>query len=266
MASPPLIQVDDVSFTAGGRRILSDVHLVLRPGQVTAILGPSGCGKTTLVKCVVAAQRPSAGVVRAAGRDLWEGRRAFRRLLGYVPQDDIVHRELTVEQALRYAALLRLDAAVGGDALRTRIDTVLKLLGLDERRRLRIHRLSGGQRKRVNIGIELLADPDVLVLDEPASGLDPGTEEDLLKLLLRLASQGRTVVLTTHSMEYLAAVHLIVLMAEGTVVFSGSLRELLAHFGVPHAAEVFKALRQHGADYWASRYRDSPFAARARLA
>ncbi|MBI5202246.1 MAG: ABC transporter ATP-binding protein [Elusimicrobia bacterium] len=266
MAQAPVIQVDDIRFEAGGRRILHGVSLVLRPGQLCAILGPSGCGKTTMLDCAVGLRRPSAGSVRVAGKDVWECRAEFRRRLGYVPQDDIIHRELTVGQAFRYAAMLRLEEGLSGDALGLRVETVTKVLGLEERRHLRIERLSGGQRKRVNIGIELLADPDVLVLDEPASGLDPATEEDLVQLLSRLAKQGRTVALTTHSMEQLAKVDVVVLMAEGRVVFVGSHAELLAHFSIPHAAEVFKLLRQGGAEQWAAKFRSSPFASRARLA
>ncbi|MBI4348285.1 MAG: ABC transporter ATP-binding protein [Elusimicrobia bacterium] len=266
MGQPPVIQVDDVRVEAGGRRILHDVSVVFKPGQLCAILGPSGCGKTTLLTCAVALRKPDAGSVRVGGRELWPMRAEFRRRLGYVPQDDIIHRELTVAQAFRYAALLRLDEAVGESVLAQRVETVMKVLGLDERKSVRIERLSGGQRKRVNIGIELLADPDVLVLDEPASGLDPATEEDLVNTLSRLAKQGRTVALTTHSMEYLSRVDVIVLMAEGRVVFVGALPELLTHFGVPHAGEVFRVLRQSGGEYWASRFRASPLGARARLA
>ena len=260
---PAVLQLDGVSFSAGGRKILSGVNLAFGPGRLSAIIGPSGCGKTTLLKCLTSLCRPSAGTVRLGDKDLWEERRRFRRLLGYVPQDDIIHQQLTVDQAFRYSARLRLDDTMTEQALETRIAAVAKLLGLEERRKLRIYRLSGGQRKRVNIGIELLADPQMLVLDEPASGLDPGTEEDLVKLLGILARQGRTVVMTTHSMEYLAAVGRIVLMADGRVVFAGDHAELLAHFGVPHAAEVFKALRRDGVDSWESRYRNSALAARA---
>ncbi|HBL17390.1 MAG TPA: hypothetical protein DD417_11770 [Elusimicrobia bacterium] len=253
--SRPALSLEGVTFKIGRARLLTDVTLDFRRMEVTAIIGPSGSGKSTLLKCLTTTHRPSKGKVLVGGRDAWEIRRQYRIELGYVPQDDVIHRQLTVDQAFYYASKLRLDTALDGPAVRRRIDSIAQLLGLTEHRRQRIYRLSGGQRKRVNIGIELLADPPVLILDEPASGLDPGTEEDLVKLLGSLARSGRTVVMTTHSMEYLDAVDRIVLVISGNVVFAGNLRELLAHFRVAHPAEVFKAVRQRELDHWVSCYR-----------
>jgi len=239
----PELRVESLSFKAGGTVILRDINLSFRPGELAAVIGPSGSGKSTLIKCLTTTTKPSRGAVLVDGRDAWESRREFRQSLGYVPQDDIIHAQLTVRQAFYYASRLRLDTGLGAEAVKRRIDAVAALLGLAEQRDRRIHRLSGGQRKRVNIGIELLADPAVLVLDEPASGLDPGTEEDLVKLLASLARAGRTVVATTHSMEYLSSFQKIVLMDSGRVAFCGGYSQLLSDFKVSHAADIFKALR-----------------------
>ncbi|MBI5209604.1 MAG: ABC transporter ATP-binding protein [Elusimicrobia bacterium] len=257
------LRLESVSFKAGGARLLAETNLLFRSGQLTGILGPSGSGKSTLLKCLTTIHKPTAGRVTLDGEDVWAIRRRFRLSLGYVPQDDVIHPQLTVEQAFLFSSRLRLDTAMAPEAVAKRVDAVAALLGLAEARKRRIFRLSGGQRKRVNIGIELLADPEVLVLDEPASGLDPGTEEDLVKLLGALAGAGRTVVMTTHSMEYLSSLHRIVVLAAGNVLFWGGYQDLLAHFQVPHAADVFKAIRGKGVDSWAALYRSSQLARKA---
>ena len=236
-----------------GKNLLSNVNLSFFPGKVSAILGPSGSGKSTLVKCLTTVFKPSKGLVTVDGKKLWKERASFRQTLGYVPQDDIIHTELKVQQAFLYAARLRLDSEIPDKVIENKIAHLTTQLGLAEHKKKRIRRLSGGQRKRVNIGIELLANPRVLVLDEPASGLDPGTEEDLLKILRGLANVGKTVVLTTHSMEYLDRVDRVVVLVEGAAVFSGALESLLSHFDVPHAAEVFKKLRTQPLEHWVQR-------------
>ncbi|MBI5596263.1 MAG: ABC transporter ATP-binding protein [Elusimicrobia bacterium] len=265
MKLAPHLRLDSVSWKAGRTPIITDVDLLVRPGQLTALIGPSGSGKTTVLKCLSALLKPSRGAVTADGAPIWDSRRAYRSRFGYVPQDDVVHAALTVRQALAYSARLRLDDGMPPDMLERRVGSVAKLLGLDERLSVRIRRLSGGQRKRVNIGVELVADPDILVLDEPSSGLDPGTEGDLVKLLKRLAENGRTVVMTTHSMEYLGDYDSVVLLMKGRVVFCGRLPEMLAHFGAPAPAEVFRVLRGADAEDWAARWRASPLSARAVL-
>ena len=237
-----------------GKNLLSNISLSFAPGKISAILGPSGSGKSTLLKCLGTVFNASKGVVTVDGERAWKQRAGYRRSLGYVPQDDVIHRELRVQQAFYYAARLRLDAELSDEALYQKIEKLATSLGLWEHRKKRVRRLSGGQRKRVNIGIELLADPRVLLLDEPASGLDPGTEEDLLKVLRGLARLGKTVILTSHSMEYLDQMDRIVVLMDGAAVFSGSLESLLRHFEIPHAAEVFKKLRTHPVEQWTQRW------------
>ncbi|MBI4677619.1 MAG: ABC transporter ATP-binding protein [Elusimicrobia bacterium] len=257
------IKMASVCFSCGRARLLSDASLVFRSGELTAIIGPSGSGKSTLIKCLTTTHRPTSGAVTVGGKDIWKDKRAYRLALGYVPQDDIIHPQLTVEQAFTYAGRLRLDTGMDDEALDKRIKTIASLLSLSEAMNRRIFRLSGGQRKRGNIGVELLADPDIIILDEPASGLDPGTEEDLVKLLASLARLGRTVVMTIHSMEHLGMADKIVMVASGRVIFCGTRPELLAHFQVPHPAEVFKVVRSKDIESWVNRYRSSALAGRA---
>lgn len=257
------LRMRSVCFSSGRARLLSDVSLTFKPGELTAIIGPSGSGKSTLIKCLTTTHRPTEGEVTVDGTDVWKVKRAYRLSLGYVPQDDVIHPQLTVEQAFTYAGRLRLDTGMNDEALAKRTRTIAALLGLSEAMARRIFRLSGGQRKRVNIGVELLADPDVIILDEPASGLDPGTEEDLVRLLGTLARSSRTVIMTIHSMEHLAMADKIVMVASGRVVFCGTLPELLGHFEVPHPAEVFKVVRSRDIEFWVGRYRGSALAGRA---
>ncbi|MBI5241814.1 MAG: ABC transporter ATP-binding protein [Elusimicrobia bacterium] len=259
----PTLRMEGVTFRAGGSVLLHEASLAFRSGELTAVIGPSGCGKSTLLKCLTTTHRPAGGRVTLDGKDVWEMRGPYRLALGYVPQDDVIHPQLTVAEAFEFSSGLRLDTDLPPADVRRRIGSTAAALGLAAAKDRRIRRLSGGQRKRVNIGIELLAEPQVLILDEPASGLDPGTEEDLVKLLSCLARGGRTVVTTTHSMEYLAAFDRIVMLAAGWVVFCGTRPELLAHFGVAHEAEVFKAVRAKPAESWAALYRRSPLAAQA---
>jgi ABC-type multidrug transport system ATPase subunit len=253
-AQGPTLRTSGLCLELSGKRILDNINLTFLPGRISSILGPSGSGKSTLIKCLTTVLRPTRGRVTVDGKDLQQQRDALRPQLGYVPQDDIIHRELRVEQAFDFAARLRLDEELSAERRRKLIAGITRKLGLAQRRRMRIGRLSGGQRKRVNIGIELLADPTLLVLDEPASGLDPATEEDLLKILAELAGRGKTVVLTTHSMEYLDRVDSVVVLSDGAAIFCGPLPALLSHFEIEHPAEVFRTIRGNSTAHWVQRW------------
>ncbi len=259
----PTIQTRRLAFAAGGKKILSAVDLAFNAGQITTIIGPSGSGKSTLLKCVTTALAPTEGEVLVDGENLKKDVATFRRRLGYVPQDDIIHLELRVEQAFQFAAQLRLGSETSREEITRRVEETARELGLFECRFRRVRALSGGQRKRVNVGVELLAEPDVLILDEPASGLDPATEEDLLQILRRFADQERTIVLTTHSMEYLSLVDRIVILMDGSVIFAGTMKELFSYFDIPHVADVFKTIRGQDANHWKQKYKASPLAGRA---
>src|SRR5262249_24390126 len=160
-----------------------------------------GAGKTTLLNALCGLVPAQSGQVLLNGASLYDQPARWRRLIGYVPQEDIVHTELTPRQALAYAARLRLPAATPADEREAAVDKTLALLELSERAEVRIDRLSGGQRKRVSVGVELIGRPRLLFLDEPTSGLDPSTEAKLMRTLRELALQGCTVLCTTHIME-----------------------------------------------------------------
>ncbi len=250
----PTVSAYGLGFDIAGHRIIGQITETFSPGTITAVLGPSGSGKSTLLKCLATVYRASHGRVRVDGTDLFTDLAGYRHRLGYVPQDDIIHEALKVRSVLQFAARLRLENSCSNATIEKRVVQTAHRLGLVERLGNRVRSLSGGQRKRVNIAVELLATPDLLILDEPASGLDPATEADLLNILRGLAKEQRTVILTTHSMECLEKIDRLMLLHDGLLVFSGTLQELLAHFSVSAPGEVFRTLRTRSAGEWLSQW------------
>jgi ABC-type multidrug transport system ATPase subunit/pSer/pThr/pTyr-binding forkhead associated (FHA) protein len=222
------------------RTLLRDVLLHLPPASMTAVAGPSGAGKTTLMRLLSGQQPAAAGTVEYNGTDLAQCRQAYAPLMGYVPQEDIVHADLTVQEALDYQARLRLGSETPAAERDTRIGYVLSLLGLTDQRGQLVKTLSGGQRKRVSIACELLSEPQIIFLDEPTSGLDPGLDKRMMLLLRLLADQGRTVVLTTHAIAHVDVCDTLVLVGPGgNVIYAGPPDAALDWFGVQTLGDVF---------------------------
>jgi len=229
----------------GGTRILDDVSFAIRPGQLLAIVGPSGSGKSTLLKALTGSRQPEQGEVQVRGLDLYSAYDELCRSIGYVPQDDILHHQLTVRQELDFSAELRFPADVTAEERSHRIDQVLGELGLAHRADVMLEKVSGGQRKRASVALELLTGPELLYLDEPTSGLDPGLERTVMELLRDLASAGRAVVVVTHSLQSLDLCDLVLFMAPGgRVAFFGPPSRALAHFGRSDFIEVFRDLER----------------------
>lgn len=224
--------VREVGRGARKKRLLHEVTISILPGEFVALVGPSGAGKTTLMMALNGFARADKGQVLVNGDDLYEHFDLYRTLIGYVPQDDIIHKDLTVAEALRYAARLRLPSDMSAQEIEQRIDQVLEEVELLEQKDQVISSLSGGQRKRVNIAVELLADPRLLFLDEPTSGLDPGLEKKMMHTLRRLADGGRTVVLVTHATANIAQCDHVCFMAQGRMIYFGPPHEALNFFGV----------------------------------
>src|SRR6202011_4208078 len=177
------------------------------------------------------------------GEDYYRNLAAFKTQLGYVPQDDIVHRELTAERALYYAARLRLPGDFTREQIQWRVDEVLEDVEMTERRHLLVSKLSGGQRKRVSIALELLANPGVFFLDEPTSGLDPGLDRKMMFLLRKLADKGHTIVLVTHATNNINACDYVCFLCQGgRVAYFGPPDEAKAFFGKTDFAEIYSAL------------------------
>jgi ABC transport system ATP-binding/permease protein len=202
-ATADAVEAVDVAVDAPGKRLLEGVSLVIQPGEMVAIMGPSGAGKSTLLSVLNGQVAPAAGRIVIGGLDLHDHFELFRGRIGYVPQDDILHADLTVWQALWYAARLRLPRDMADEEIARRIRQVLAQLGLEGTEDTRVgdqrkRGISGGQRKRVNLAMELLTDPPILVLDEPTSGLSSTDTMSVIELLRSLADAGKTILVTIH--------------------------------------------------------------------
>ena len=238
--------LDHVSFPIGER-------------SLTAIIGPSGAGKTTLLGALTGMRPADEGTVLYDNRDLYEHYAELRHRIGFVPQENILHTELSARRALRYAAELRFPGDTSKEERNGRVDEVTDELGLKAHAETRAASLSGGQQKRVNVALELLTKPSLLFLDEPTSGLDPGLDKSVMEMMNGLAKDGRTVIVVTHSVANLDVCdRLLVLVPGGRVAFFGPPAEGLKHFGKPGWAEVFQAFDQEPDRDWAAEFKRSP--------
>jgi len=259
-AAPAGGRVDaiNVSRNVGARQILQELSLSVEPGELVAIAGGSGAGKSTLLEILAGLQPPSAGQVRHDG--VVRGARVSAdSRIGYVPQDDIIHLEMPLRRTLRYAARLRLPAGTSAAEADRVVEETMRDLDLADRAEVPVRALSGGQRKRASIAVELLTRPRLFFLDEPTSGLDPSTAADVMRLLRRLSQRGVTVVLTTHEPAGIDKCDRVVFLArDGHLAFSGSPAEARRYFGVQDLAEVYERLAgEHTPAIWAERFADS---------
>lgn len=239
-------RIDAVSITKdvnGGKlRLLDDISLTIQPNEFVGLLGPSGAGKSTLMDALNGMRPATSGSVYVNNLDLYKHLDSIKQSIGYVPQDDIIHRELTVWRTLYYVAKLRLSQDVSKEEINRTIEEVLDVTGLTERRDVPVSQLSGGQRKRVSIAVELITKPSIIFLDEPTSGLDPGTEEKIMRLFRQIAESGRTVILTTHAMENVRLFDKVVVLMRGRLVFFGPPEDALKHLGAKSFKELFDKL------------------------
>jgi ABC-type multidrug transport system ATPase subunit len=248
----------DVSRRIGGRQIVHKLSVTVEPGELVAIAGGSGAGKTTLLEMLAGLQPPSAGEIRHDGVAGRAGISAGSTI-GYVPQDDIIHLEMPLRRTLRYAALLRLPAGTTTIEADRIVEEILHDLDLADRADVPVRALSGGQRKRASIAVELLTRPRLFFLDEPTSGLDPSTAADVMRLLRRLSQRGITIVLTTHEPASIDRCDRVVFLArDGHLAFAGSPVAARRYFGVENLTAVYERLASEQVPrIWAERFAES---------
>ncbi|WP_411102687.1 FHA domain-containing protein [Streptomyces sp. cmx-4-9] len=248
-----------VTVDRGRKTLLDGVSFPVGAKCLLAVVGPSGAGKSTLLGALTGLRPADHGSVLYDGRDLYRDYAELRSRIGLVPQDDILHTQLTVRRALGYAAELRFPQDTAPAERRARVEEVITELGLRQRADQSIHSLSGGQRKRVSVALELLTKPSLLFLDEPTSGLDPGMDRSVMHMLRGLADDGRTVIVVTHSVLSLDVCdRLLVLAPGGRTAYFGPPGETLGFFGHTQWPEAFEAFENERDRDWAGEYAASP--------
>jgi ABC-type multidrug transport system ATPase subunit len=248
--------------TPEGKVILDQVSFPIPERCLVAVIGPSGAGKSTLLGAMTGTRPATEGTVQYDDRDLYADYAELRHRIGLVPQEDILHTQLAARRALRYAGELRFPGDTLAAERDRRVDEVIEELGLSRHAQTRIASLSGGQRKRVSVALELLTKPSLLFLDEPTSGLDPGLDKSVMELMRELAHEGRTVIVVTHSVANLNTCdRLLVLVPGGRVAYYGPPQEGLTYFGKPGWADVFQAFDREPDRDWAAEFRlSAPYA------
>jgi ABC transport system ATP-binding/permease protein len=253
----PTLAALNLCRRAGDTVLLDDITLVLQPAEFIGLLGASGAGKTTLLDALHGYHPAESGRVFLDGEPLYEKYERLSHLLGYVPQADLVHAELTTRQALDFVCKLRLPQMNAEERGRL-VDETLAVLDLFERANLAIGKLSGGQRKRVAVGVELLCKPGIIFLDEPTAGLDPGTEARLMRTLKQLTELGKTIVCTTHIMDNVDLFDRIAIMAAGgKLAFFGTPAEARKYFDIARPIELYDRLEEKSPADWQQQFRKS---------
>ncbi|UCC60451.1 MAG: FHA domain-containing protein, partial [Dehalococcoidia bacterium] len=242
-----------------GKDLLKDISLAIKPREFIAIVGVSGAGKSTLLDALSGFRPASGGQVLVNNNNLYTNFQLYRTQLGYVPQKNIIHMELTVYEALDYSARLRLPADTAAAERKRRIMEVLEILNLTECRDRVIKNLSGGEQRRTSLGAELLAQPGLLFLDEVTSGLDPGSERQMMNMLRRLSDQGHTVLLVTHATRNVLLCDQVVFLAKGgRLAYYGPPQEALSYFNVTEFDDIYdKLVGEQTPDAWAAQYSQS---------
>ncbi len=248
-----MLELHSIQYTLPLRgeelHLLRDVTVRVNPGHFMAIVGPSGCGKTTLLKVIAGLQFESGGELHWRGENLSDGGCLEPQELGYVPQFSIAYDHLTVEECVETAARLR--TRTGGDEFYDIVDRIIAEVGMESMREKRVAVLSGGQKRRLGLAMELVSRPHLLLCDEVTSGLDPQSEREIVQLLHSLSKQeDRIVVNVTHSLSNLDLYDSVLVMHEGHVVFHGTPDALPHYFSVENAENIYPSLAMRTAAGW----------------
>ena len=230
------------------------VSMSIKPGEFVAFVGGSGAGKTTFMNCISGVSKPTSGSVYVNGNDLFKNYSVLKKIIGYVPQSDIVFNDLTLYDMLKYSANLRMPDDSSDEDKKVRIEEVLNIVELSDKKDVMIKSLSGGQRKRASIAVELLADPKLFFLDEPTSGLDPGTERNLMNILKKMTKMGKTIILVTHNTLNLHLCDKICFFGKGgKLCFMGNPQETLQFFNVSDFVDIYNLINDD-VDLWYDKF------------
>lgn len=251
------LEAYNISRDIDGKRILHNISTTIRPCEFIAVIGPSGAGKSTMMKALNGFAQATSGQVLVNGMDFYSHFDEFRTVIGYVPQDDIVHTQITVEKALYYSTLLRVPD-MEKEEIHRKIYSILSKLEIERRADAKIKVLSGGERKRVNIGVELISDPLLLYMDEPTSGLDYGSIIKIMDLCREIADEGKSIFMVSHPLEKFELLDfLCVLTRGGRLACFAPPAEVLTYFGVEKFLEIFLQLKEGLPEEWEARFRRS---------
>lgn len=258
---PPDLGLDayNIQKVVKGKNLLQDVSLSIKPREFVAIVGPTGSGKSTLLNALNGFRPSTGGKVLINGNDLYANYDLYRNQFGYVPQQNIIHMGLTAYEILNYSARLRLPADTTDDEREKRISDVLEILKINSLRNriIQVNTVSGGQLRRLALGVELLAKPGIFFLDEVTSGLDPYFESEMMKLLKDLSNRGHTILLVTHATENIMECDNVVFLAKGGyLAYYGPPKDALKYFGVNRFSEIYARLeKENSPEWWAEKYR-----------
>lgn len=254
--------VKTVSVKNKKLNICNHVSLTIQPGELVAIIGGSGAGKSTFMNCISGYNRATSGQVIVNGENFYNNYETMKSIVGYVPQQDIVYDNLRLFDMLEYVAELRMSKDSTKEERQKRIWEVIKQMDLLGREDNFIRSLSGGQRKRASIAVELISDPNLFFLDEPTSGLDPGTERSLMQQLAKMSQTGKTIILVTHNTMNLHLCDKIIFMGKGgNLCYYGSPKGALQFFGVDNFVDIYNLVTENSEE-WKEKYLQSDLAKR----
>lgn len=237
------------------KKILNQVYCDIGSNEFVAIIGGSGAGKTTVMNAMSGFDRRISGNVSCNGIDLHQNFSALKNMIGFVPQQDIIYENLKLRKMLQYTAKMKMPSDTSQQEREERIERVLQMVGLSEHADTYIRKLSGGQKKRASIAVELLADPGLFFLDEPTSGLDPDTEQSLMKTLASLSkSEGKTIIMVTHTTQSIHICDKVIFMGPGgRICYCGSPSDILSYFQKGELVDVYNELSAN-TDSWNQQY------------
>ncbi|MCP1101245.1 ABC-type multidrug transport system ATPase subunit/pSer/pThr/pTyr-binding forkhead associated (FHA) protein/ABC-type multidrug transport system permease subunit [Aequitasia blattaphilus] len=240
------------------KAIINDVSLEIKPNEFVAIVGGSGAGKSSIMNLISGFDKEFEGKVYVNGTNLISRFQELKSLIGFVPQEEILYENLTLYKMLYYAAKLKMPDDTSTEEIEERIDLVLETINMTIHKDTCIRKLSGGQKKRASIAVELLADPKLFFLDEPTSGLDPGTEKKLMETLSALSkSQNKTIIMVTHTTQNIDLCDRVIFMGSGgRLCFSGTPMEARTFFKTSDFVDIYNILEEN-TDGWAEYFAQS---------